>query len=637
MKKILSLLTTFIMIFPMLMPIAACNNKNKNSLPSITEQDVVNQIEFYDGSKLYLNTIKSEKKWLYLSQNVKTAIMNALHLDSTMKKFVYSIFTEDNILHTDGDTLFFKIKKTQDSTITDQITISITWSNTKLDNKNYLQSLMLINKIGIFGKLTINDNKLSTDNQTINLKSRVVQNAILTSIGIDYQLFSNIENITDNNDNLLYSGVTENLFFTLLYTNIKTALVVTWNNSDSSDELSAKIIQNQILNKSVIQVKGDNLSNNINDPITKEAILNNIGLTPLQRQYVYFDKNYMLIKNNFVSVTYKIIVNQISLNVIKNTILYEQQPFMNDDYVTTISQNNNNIYAGTISDGIWKYNNATNDFIKLANNNNSHEEIFSFLKNSNKPFLVGYFNQGISKVNNINVIPQYYGAPKYPTNIFQDNLNNIYVGSDFLGLFHLVDNSKFESYQTTNMNPTIYDTFTSTDNKLYCAVGPNKNFNKGGIWDMTKNTITEIPASIGTLSNLSVYKVQLINHKLFAATSNGLFYLNDQQTKFIHVDFLNSKLNNAQIITMTYDKLWPNILYIGTANNGLWKVDISNLNNIKFEQIITNHIQINSQITGLTISADNTMMVSLASPLYNDNPFYKGINNLGMWFYNIYN
>jgi len=295
----------------------------------------------------------------------------------------------------------------------------------------------------------------------------------------------------------------------------------------------------------------------------------------------------------------------------------------------------NNLWAGTYSQGVYKYNFQNSQLSGITKLKISQKRILSIIEKSDKSILVGSENDGLFHINSNGSIIKNYLYSKTDKNsirsnsiwsLFKDKNERIWMGyynngvvisDDYYDKFNNIKslaNNK-NSLQTGSVTGIVKD----DNNNLWITM------DGGGIdvFDSNSNKVEHINVSEesyfkGLTSNY-IQTIFIDSKKTIWAGSwdNGFYFLKKGAKKFTNINIQNSKrtlLSNA-ILSFEEDK--DGIIWIGTFYTGLYSYNpnTEKLKHYNTEDFLKYNIN-TSDVRKILVDIDGAIWVGTTSGLF---------------------
>ena len=255
---------------------------------------------------------------------------------------------------------------------------------------------------------------------------------------------------------------------------------------------------------------------------------------------------------------------------------------------TLLVDDKNNLWAGSYTKGIFKYQLKENNIIGSSQFSITEKRILSLVQLADKTILFGSENDGLFHIDSNGVLIKNYFYNKKDKNsirsnsiwsLFVDNNQRIWMGYYNNGVVvsdHLFD--KFDNIESLENNPnslqigSVTGIVKDTNDKLWITM------DGGGIdvFDINTSKVDHI-----NKGNNKTYKGLTSNHiqtifidskkNIWAGSwDNGIYILKDGSKNFTNINIQNSngKLLSNAILSITEDK--NGIIWIGTFYTGVY-------------------------------------------------------------------
>lgn len=425
------------------------------------------------------------------------------------------------------------------------------------------------------------------------------------------------------------------LFFVL------SIIICSSNNVISCKENNNQKIVNTLIDKILknnnIVIKGSNLSPNIsNENKTVDAIEDSLQLTPSEKSILTIS-NTTLKPNYSTLVQFNISKGNIKSTISNGVILYLYGIFGTSSKLYTLSSLsvNGKTYIGTKNKGLWtddSYNNG--QYVQINNDNLKNLEIYDIETDYNSNIFLATNNGIWEKDEDEDNYSQKYLKNTEIYSIYHINdKKNIICASTEKGLW-ISNNNEFDDNIISKNKMLFYKNklYAATSNGLYYF---NEKNLKWSIYDFSKITSLSSKKNIIPKNDDEFYAITSdLNNKIYFAFKSS----NDNK---IHLSCLDTSNNTIEEISFNQSKISLNIssiyidsnnnIYVSIVNNGLWIVKNNNdkleLENISFPNIDVENIN-NYTFTNINKNIDGTLMLSSGNPYSDDEN-----NNTGLWYY----
>ncbi|WP_282080109.1 hybrid sensor histidine kinase/response regulator [Aquimarina algiphila] len=297
--------------------------------------------------------------------------------------------------------------------------------------------------------------------------------------------------------------------------------------------------------------------------------------------------------------------------------------------------NKDNIWAGTYSQGLYKYQLNNTGISGLAKFPISKKRLLSLIQLPDHTFLVGSENDGLFHLNSDGKIIKNYTYNNADENSISSNsIWSLFVDKDarvWMGYYNsgvvvsdkLYD--KFNDIESSTSNKNSLQTGSVTgiindeNNRLWVSM------DGGGIdvFDSQLLKVEHINSTNNSLySGLTSDYIQTIfidskKNVLAGSWDNGLYILKNGDRKFSNINIQNSngKLLSNAILSIAEDK--DGLIWIGTFYNGIYTFNIEeneliNLNTGSFEEFNI----FNSDVRKVLVDSDNNIWLGTTSGLF---------------------
>ncbi len=295
----------------------------------------------------------------------------------------------------------------------------------------------------------------------------------------------------------------------------------------------------------------------------------------------------------------------------------------------------NNIWAGTVSNGIFKVSKARNELFNINHFLISENKILSLIGLKDGTLLCGTENDGLFHLNSNGEILHNYLPSKIDQksilsnsiwSLFQDRNERIWVGHYNKGIsIYDKEYDKFKEIESLYHNPNSLNHESVTSiveddiNRLWIGM------DGGGIdiLDKTSNIFTHINTKKNnSYSGLTSDYIETLlidsNQNLWVCSwDKGLFFLKKGTKKFINYNPENTdgNLSSNKILSIAEDS--EGIIWIGTFNKGLHSYNPKTEKFVRYNsQAFLEHGIPNTEIRKIVIDHQNTIWLGTSGCLY---------------------
>ena len=277
------------------------------------------------------------------------------------------------------------------------------------------------------------------------------------------------------------------------------------------------------------------------------------------------------------------------------------------------------VWAATLSGGLVKIDEARNAITVIKNNigdpySIASDSINSILVTTDDQIWLATANSGLSVYNpQTNSARNFIHQPTDNTSIssnktydlLEDKQNRIWIAThEGLSLF-LADSNTFARYSTHNsdiQDDRIYSVYQSSEGKFWV----------GTFFGLSEGSRRSFPKFDSTNAKLSSDSVNAFGEtndgSLWVGTDDGLNRLRDGETEF---EWLNESTDPAIPPSPVMSLMGENdILWIGTFNRGLSRLDVSNLSIEHYEHSSLDNTSIGSNgVTSLIRTSEGELLI----------------------------
>lgn len=264
---------------------------------------------------------------------------------------------------------------------------------------------------------------------------------------------------------------------------------------------------------------------------------------------------------------------------------------LTDPVKTLLTDCENSLWIGTISQGLFKLKKGVNDLLEVESVPISKKRILALLNTPEGDLLVGTENDGLFHINREGKVLKHYQYDKFDKNsiksnsiwsLFLDNQERIWLGyyNDGVGVYDKL-NDKFEEIESVPILPNSLQSASVTgivkddQNRLWIGM------DGGGVdvfYPDTKQFIHLIDQQNTIAKGLDARDVQTLfidsKDNIWVGTwDSGIYFLQKNSRQFVNYTVNNSGLASNKVLSFDEDE--QGLIWIGTFQKGLNTFDYS--------------------------------------------------------------